>query len=396
MKSVMTRLSVEAVDAFDARRAGAQFDARARRLPIEMEFRGVPLAPEANPPAPDATAFAHPPMPPLPLGGPPPEVLVSPEHMTAYAANCKRTLHYAVNGTLLAKRDHILHQMGKLRARMLEVAHTKEVAEREVQHEASEALARLNASESLKQMRIQREVDELARHADAINVLAAEIDAVTSDETAHTAEFLGRYRVRATPSSSSPENARWPDSGSPPVEVLVDSPDPSRTDATPFPPRTRESSLSPSLAVPSFVHQAMYDACDRLARRPLPEPAAVDAADFEREARAYTAATRERDALTRLLSVKDNMIWTLVEERRQLMEEVATLKAQKQELAGVKGDGDDEEDETERGAAATDATGTEATGTDAGSDAGSDDGSGPGSGSGGGSDAGSDAGSGSN
>ena len=140
----------------------------------------------------------------------------------------------------------------------------------------------------------------------------------------------------------------------------------------------------------------MYDACDRLARRPLPEPAAVDAADFEREARAYTAATRERDALTRLLSVKDNMIWTLVEERRQLMEEVATLKAQKQELAGVKGDGDDEEDETERGAAATDATGTEATGTDAGSDAGSDDGSGPGSGSGGGSDAGSDAGSGSN
>ena len=151
----------------------------------------------------------------------------------------------------------------------------------------------------------------------------------------------------------------------------------------------------------------MYDACDRLARRPLPEPAAVDAADFEREARAYAAATRERDALTRLLSVKDNMIWTLVEERRQLMEEVATLKAQKQELAGVKGDGDDKEDETERGAAATDATGTDATGTEAtgtdatgtdatGTDAGSDDGSGSGSGSGGGSDAGSDAGSGSN
>jgi hypothetical protein len=28
----------------------------------------------------------------------------------------------------------------------------------------------------------------------------------------------------------------------------------------------------------------MYDACERLARRPLPEPADVDAADFEREA----------------------------------------------------------------------------------------------------------------
>ena len=38
------------------------------------------------------------------------------------------------------------------------------------------------------------------------------------------------------------------------------------------------------------------------------------------------------------------MIWTLVEERRQLVEEVATLKAQKQELAGVKGDGDEVDD----------------------------------------------------
>ena len=37
-------------------------------------------------------------MPRLPLGGPPPEVLVSPEHMAAYAANCRRTLHYSVNG----------------------------------------------------------------------------------------------------------------------------------------------------------------------------------------------------------------------------------------------------------------------------------------------------------
>ena len=134
---------------------------------------------------------------PLPLGGPPPEVLVSPEHMHAYAANCRRTLHYSVNGTLLAKRDHILHQMGRLRAKMLEVAHVRGVVEREVHSEASEALQRLAAAESLKQMRIQREVDELARHADAINSLAAEVDAVTDGAAdAHSAEFLGRYRVR--------------------------------------------------------------------------------------------------------------------------------------------------------------------------------------------------------
>ena len=139
----------------------------------------------------------------LPLGGPPPEVLVSPEHMAAYAANCRRTLHYAVNGTLLAKRDHILHQMGRLRAKMLEVSHVKGVMEREVQSEASEALQRLAAAESLRQMRIQREVDELARHVDAINGLAAEVDAVTSAADSHSAEFLGRYRVREEKSRGS-------------------------------------------------------------------------------------------------------------------------------------------------------------------------------------------------
>ena len=105
-----------------------------------MGIQGVPIAPEAGfggkylPGGPPA-------MPGMPLGGPPPEVLVSPEHMAAYAANCRRTLHYAVNGTLLAKRDHIQHQIGRLRARMLEVAHVKGVMEREIQSEASEAHA---------------------------------------------------------------------------------------------------------------------------------------------------------------------------------------------------------------------------------------------------------------
>ena len=257
-----------------------------------MEFRGVPLAPEANLPAPDATAFANPPMPPLPLGGPPPEVLVSPEHMTAYAANCKRTLHYAVNGTLLAKRDHILHQMGKLRARMQELAHTKEVAEREVQHEASEALARLNASESLKQMRIQREVDELARHADAINVLAAEIEAVTSDETAHTAEFLGRYRVRATRASARDP----PDRASSPV--AVDSP--ARLEPTPL--RSPRESASPSSHALSSSHRSSDRRCTTraIASRVVPSPSPrrwtppISSAKRARTPRRLANATRSR------------------------------------------------------------------------------------------------------
>ena len=86
--------------------------------------------------------------------------------------------------------------------------------------------------------------------------------------------------------------------------------------------------------------QAMYDACDRLARRPLPEPAEVDAVDFEREARVYTSASKERDALSSLLAVKDNMIWTLVEERNKLQRRVgegnAEIEALRSELAAVR------------------------------------------------------------
>lgn len=162
--------------------------------PPEQPSASIPPMPP--PPRPPTGTFAYPSMPALPLGGPPPEVLVSPEHMHAYAANCRRTLHYAVNGTLLAKRDHILHQIGRLRAKMLEVAHVRGVMERDIQSEASEALQRLASAEALKQMKVQREVDELARHADAINVLAAEVEAVTSAPDAMSSEFLGRYRVR--------------------------------------------------------------------------------------------------------------------------------------------------------------------------------------------------------
>jgi hypothetical protein len=259
-------------------------------------------------------------MPALPLGGPPPEVLVSPEHMHAYAANCRRTLHYAVNGTLLAKRDHILHQIGRLRAKMLEVAHVRGVMERDIQSEASEALQRLASAEALKQMKVQREVDELARHADAINVLAAEVEAVTSAPDAMSSEFLGRYRVRKVSfvwrcrfsnrnrNRISPPGAAVPSADAIPPDVM---------------PRPRALLLRP---------QAMYDACDRLARRPLPEPAEVNALDFEREARVYTAASKERDALSRLLAVKDNMIWTLVEERDAAKEELADAQREIDQL----------------------------------------------------------------
>lgn len=220
---------------------------------------------------------------PLPLVGPPPEVLVSPEHLEAYAANCKRTLHYTVNGTLLAKRDHILHRIGCLHGKKQEVFHIKGIVEREVHSEAQEVLERLKAAESMKLRRLQREEDELHRHAEAIQLLAAEIENAAAAARGDATEFIGRYR-------------------------------------------------------------ALYDACDALARRPLPEPIDVEANDFEREARLYASATKERDALSQLLLLKDNMIWNLVEERNKLQKDsqevavkhAAEIMALKAELDATK------------------------------------------------------------
>ena len=276
-------------------------------------------------------------MPGMPLGGPPPEVLVSPEHMAAYAANCRRTLHYAVNGTLLAKRDHIQHQIGRLRARMLEVAHVKGVMEREIQSEASEALQRLEVQVA--------EDDEDPEGGGRVG------EARGRHQHAGVGSGCGyvhapRRSYRGVPRKIQGESAR-PDETS---QKSLNSPNA----VAPVP--SRNNDRDPNIPIHPFHSnaQAMYDACDRLARRPLPEPADVDASDFEREARLYTAAVKERDALSRLLEVKDNMIWSLLDQRQEMQEEIDNLKSQKAGLFGggyaAPGErGEEEEEPPDRG-----------------------------------------------
>ena len=54
----------------------------------------------------------------------------------------------------------------------------------------------------------------------------------------------------------------------------------------------------------------------------------------------YAAAAKERDALSQLLAVKDNMIWTLVEERARLQRQAsggaAEIEALRAELAAAR------------------------------------------------------------
>lgn len=45
------------------------------------------------------------------LRGPAQAHITSPEHLNAYAEYCKRTLHNAVNGNLMSKRDRLVHQV---------------------------------------------------------------------------------------------------------------------------------------------------------------------------------------------------------------------------------------------------------------------------------------------
>jgi len=64
----------------------------------------------------------------------------------------------------------------------------------------------------------------------------------------------------------------------------------------------------------------LCDACERLSLKPVREEIEVSAAEFEQEAVAAVAtqAERDREVLQKLLAIKDEMVWSLVEERDEL------------------------------------------------------------------------------
>ena len=78
---------------------------------------------------------------------------------------------------------------------MQEVVHVKGIVEREVHCDAQEMLERLKAAESLKLRRLQREEDELQRHAEAIQHVAADVDNTAAAANSDPSEFIGRYRT---------------------------------------------------------------------------------------------------------------------------------------------------------------------------------------------------------
>ena len=235
------------------------------------QARGVPLASEAQ-----YRTWAQPEFlsdntsngrPDFTANTPPFDVSPFPEHMHAYAANCKRTLHYQVNGPLLAKRDRLLHDLGVLRAKAVEIGNVRERYLREVENNATESKQQIEAGASIRETRVRRNADEISLQIEEISVFAAEIEESITQEgdDAVSMEFIGRYR-------------------------------------------------------------SMYDKCDRMAKRSFPNKADADPAEFEKEAKNLTNAVAERDALKNLLAVKDGMIWQLVEEREKLTEEVERLR----------------------------------------------------------------------
>ena len=262
--------------------------------------RGVPVAPEARYRAfahaeffPESTSFRPSLQPDTTDAAPPFDVSPSSDHMRAYAQNCKRTLHYAVHGALFAKRDRLLHDLGRVRAKAVEMENVRDVFSREIASAANETTQRLAAGAALRETQVKREADELALQIEEINLLAAEVDDCVKETGCDslTSEFIGRY-------------------------------------------------------------QSMYDACDRMSRRVLPKQSQCDPVEFEKEARALTNAVAERDALKSLIGVKDGMIWQLVEERRVLRKEVDALKTERAR-DGEKSEGQKSESEKKTNSAPT-------------------------------------------
>jgi hypothetical protein len=262
--------------------------------------RGVPVASEARYRAfahaeffPESTSFRPSLQHDTTDAAPPFDVSPSSDHMRAYAQNCKRTLHYAVHGALFAKRDRLLHDLGRVRAKAVEMENVRDVFSREIASAANETTQRLAAGAALRETQVKREADELALQIEEINLLAAEVDDCVKETGCDslTSEFIGRY-------------------------------------------------------------QSMYDACDRMSRRVLPKQSQCDPVEFEKEARALTNAVAERDALKKLIGVKDGMIWQLVEERRVLREEVDALKTERAR-DGEKSEGQKSESEKKTNLAPT-------------------------------------------
>ena len=139
--------------------------------------------------------------------------------------------------------------------------------ERGVRARAEDALEALAAAEARCALRLQSHAAELRRQLDALERCAEEANSACEDAAAGPLDFLQRFRP-------------------------------------------------------------LCDACERLSLKPLRQELDVSAAEFEQDALAAVAtqAERDRDVLQKLLAVKDEMIWAMVEERDELRARLAELE----------------------------------------------------------------------
>ena len=173
------------------------------------------------------------------------------------------SLQNAVNGPLLARRDQLVHQAARMQARMDEVAAVKATIERETRANCEEILERLRSTEALKLTLLKRYQDDLNRDIHAVQGFVNEVT-----QSTQTDSMLGFLRS----------------------------------------------------------HQALTDACHRMVNKPLrTQTMEVSADDFEHEARAYSDLANRYKALSKLLAVKDQMIWQLLHERNQLQVDMNDL-----------------------------------------------------------------------
>ncbi|KAK3244536.1 hypothetical protein CYMTET_45852, partial [Cymbomonas tetramitiformis] len=195
--------------------------------------------------------------------------LAAPEHLHAYSEHCKRSLQTVVNGSLLSKRDQLLTQMARMKARMDEVRAVRTNIERETTAEYESVVDRLHSGESMKILALQADHDDLGRQVEAIQHLVEEVH-------------------------------RFAQSGEAPLDTLGH-------------------------------YRALHDACSRLSSKPFKETIDVSVDNFEEEAHTYSDLRKKYSSLHKLLAVKDQMIWSLLEERKTMQEEQEALATRHRE-----------------------------------------------------------------
>eukprot|EP00798_Chlamydomonas_sp_ICE-L_P005876 gene5876-6168_t len=170
-------------------------------------------------------------------------------------------LESLLNAPLMSKQEQLVQPQARLVARSADIRSAHDELQRQTRALAHDMCSRLTIAERAKQSELEAEQEEIAQQLEPISLLVQEAEALSAAGPAH---FLAAFRI-------------------------------------------------------------LDGSCQQLLSKPFKESIDVSVDDLPHEARAYNELWEEHAALTKLLAVKDEMIWHLLRERTKTQDRVLKM-----------------------------------------------------------------------